>query len=103
MVCRRLPSHEKAKSQASLPEAGAMQGCIAADTNRGCAGHTGSMQWQGQAGLSMQLQSLLKTVALLLFLLLQHLALLLEGCSVAAAWTDWRREVRYVLEGDTAV
>ena len=89
-----------------LPKAGAMQVALSQTLTEDLLGkvcHTRSMQWQGQAGLSMQLQSLLKTVMLLLFLLLQHLALLLEGCSVAAAWTDWRGEVRYVLEGDTAV
>ena len=51
----------------------------------------------------MQLQSLLKTETLLLFLLLQRLALFLEGCSVADAWVDWGGKVRYVPERDAAL
>ena len=61
------------------------------------------MQRQGQAGPLMQLQSLLKTVTLLLLLLLQHLALLLEGGCIADAWTDQRGKVHNVLKGQTAL
>ena len=51
----------------------------------------------------MQLQSSLKTVPLLLFLLPQHLVLLLESGSVTDAWTDRRGKLRNALEGDTAL
>lgn len=50
----------------------------------------------------MQLQHLLKAVALLIFLLLQLPAFLLKG-GLGINSRDWRGEVCYAFEGDAAL